>query len=108
MQDQADAGADHRAVDADVLQIAAEEQLQLAGRLGGVPPLDGPGDKFGEVVVEMIGERPGPGLDHPLQAVGEAAVRTEAAAGRGQQVGQPAAQLGLWVRRLSAQGILGA
>ena len=57
MQDQAHAGADHRAVDTDVLQIAAEEQLQLAGRLGGIPPVDGPGDELGEVVVEMVGER---------------------------------------------------
>src|ERR1700755_91483 len=78
VQDQAHAGADHRAVNADVLQIAAEEQLQLAGRLGGVPTLDGAGDELGEIVVEVVGEGPGPGLDHALQAVGEAVVRPEA------------------------------
>ena len=45
-----------------------------ARRLGGVPPLDGSGDKIGELVVELTGEGAGSGFDHTLQAVGEAAV----------------------------------
>jgi hypothetical protein len=44
VQDQAHAGADERAIDADVLQVAAEEQFQPAQRLGRVPALDGAGD----------------------------------------------------------------
>ncbi len=74
MQGQPHASPYHRAVDADELQIAPEEQFQLARRLGGVPPLDGPGDKPGKVVVKLIGERPGSRLDHTLEAVGETAV----------------------------------
>ena len=38
------------------------------------PPLDGPGDQPGQLVVELIGQRPGPGLDHPVQALLQAAV----------------------------------
>ena len=74
VQDQSHACPHHRAVDADVLQIAPEEQFQLARRLGSVPPLDSPGDKIGELVVELTGECPGSLLDHTLQAVGEAEV----------------------------------
>jgi hypothetical protein len=64
----------HRAADADVLQIAPEEQFQLARGLGGVPPFDGPRDKAGELVVELVGECPGSRLDQALQALLEAAV----------------------------------
>ena len=74
MQGQPHARAHHRAVDADELQVAAEKQFQLAGGLGGVPPLDGPGDQAGELVVELVGQRPDSRLDHALEAVGEAAV----------------------------------
>ena len=74
MQDQPHTRPHHRAVDADELQVAAEEQFQLAGGLGGVPPLDGPGDQAGELVVELVGQRPRPRLEHPLQAVVEAAI----------------------------------
>jgi hypothetical protein len=69
VQGQPDTRAHHRAVDADELQIAAEEQFQLAGGLGGVPTLDGPGDQAGEFVVELVGEGPGARLDHAFQAV---------------------------------------
>jgi hypothetical protein len=74
VQDQSHAGPDHRAVYADELQVAPEEQFQLARRLGGVPPLDRPRDQAGELVVELIGQGPGSRLDHAFQAVGEAAV----------------------------------
>jgi hypothetical protein len=59
VQDQADAGADHGAVDADELEVRAEEQFQLAGGLLGVPALDGAGDQAGELIVELVGEGPG-------------------------------------------------
>src|SRR6185437_3411904 len=107
VQDQAHAGADHGAVDADVLQVAAEQQFELVRRLGGVPALDGPGDQAGQLVVEVVDEGPDARLDHAVQAVGEAAVRAEAPPGRGQQVGQPTAQLGLRVGGLGAQRVLG-
>jgi hypothetical protein len=107
VQGQPHARAHHRAVDADVLQVGPEEQFQLARRLGGVPPLDGPRDEAGELVVELVGEGPDPGLHHALEAVGEAAVRPEAPAGRRQRVGEPAAQLRLRVGRLGPQGLLG-
>src|SRR5215471_10683613 len=68
VQGQSDARSHHSAVDADVLQIVPEEQLQLTGRLRGVPPLDGPGDKVGELVMELVGECPGPRFDHALKA----------------------------------------
>jgi len=55
---QVHAGPHHRAVDGDVLQIASEEQFQLARRLGGIPPLDGPRDQARELVVELIGDGP--------------------------------------------------
>src|SRR5258708_21754830 len=68
MQDQLDACPHHRAVDADELQVAAEKQFQLAGGLGGVPPLDSAGDQAGQVVVEVVGDGPGARLHHALHA----------------------------------------
>ncbi len=44
VQGQPHAGSDHRAVDADVLQIGPEEQFQLARCLRRVPALDCPRD----------------------------------------------------------------
>ena len=107
MQGHAYAGPDDRTVDADELQVAAEKQFQLAGGLGGVPPLDGAGDQARELVVELVGQGPGAGFDHALQAVVEATVFAEAAAGRRQRLGQPAAQLGLGVGSLDPQRFLG-
>src|SRR5262249_47417360 len=52
VQGQPHARSHHGAIDADVLQIAPEEQFQLTRRLRGIPSLDGPGDKAGEFVVE--------------------------------------------------------
>src|ERR1700759_4345331 len=43
VQRQPPPGTDHGPVDADELQVAPEQQLQLGRRLGGVPALDGPG-----------------------------------------------------------------
>jgi hypothetical protein len=60
VQGEPDPGPDDGAVDADELQVAAEEQLQLTRRLGGVPALDGAGHQARELVVELIGERAGP------------------------------------------------
>ena len=74
MQGHSDARAHHRAVDADELQVAAEKQFELAGGLGGVPPLDGPRDQAGELVMELVGQRPDSRFDHALEAVGETAV----------------------------------
>src|SRR5690242_7716561 len=56
VEGQPHARSHHGAVDADVLQVASEEQFQLTRRLRGIPPLDGPGDKTGELVVELVGE----------------------------------------------------
>src|SRR5690348_9636825 len=106
VQDQPHARAHYRAVDADELQVAAEQQLQLAGRLGGVPPLDGPGDQAGQVVVEVISDGPGARLHHPLEPLVQALVRLQPPPGRHQHVSQPAAQLGRRIGRLGADGLL--
>src|SRR5215813_12444853 len=74
VQGQPHAGPDHRAVDADVLEIAPEEQFQLARRLRGVPPFDGPRDEIGQLVVELVGKRPGSRFDHALEAFLQAVV----------------------------------
>src|SRR6201996_2064952 len=95
VQDQADQRADHGAVDADELQVPAQQQLQLAGGLVGIPALDRAGDQAGKLVVVLLGDGPGSGLEHPLQALGQPLVRFEAAAGRHQQVGQPAGPAGV-------------
>lgn len=74
VQGQAHACPHHCAVDPDVLQIVPEEEFQLARRLGGIPPLDGPGDQVGELVVELAGECPGPRFDQTLEAFLETGV----------------------------------
>jgi hypothetical protein len=74
VQGQAHARPDHRPVDPDELQVAPQEELQLAGRLCRVPAFDRHRDQVGELIVELVGEGPGSGLDHALQAVVEARV----------------------------------
>jgi predicted regulator of Ras-like GTPase activity (Roadblock/LC7/MglB family) len=56
MQCQAHSSTYDRPIDADELQVASEQQLQLSRGLRRVPPLDGPGNQPGELVVELIGE----------------------------------------------------
>jgi len=63
-----------RAVDGDVLHIAAEEQFQLARRPAASPPLDGPRDQADKLVVELIGDGPGARLEDALEALPEAPV----------------------------------
>jgi inner membrane transporter RhtA len=60
MQGQAHAGADHGAVNSNELQVPPEQQLKLAGGLLGVPALDRSGNQAGQLVVELVGQRPGP------------------------------------------------
>jgi len=103
VQGQADPGSDDGAVDADVLQVVPEQQFELGGRLGGVPPLDGARHQAGELVVELLGQGPGSCFGDALEAVLEAAVRSEAPTGRGQHIGKPAAQLRGRVAGLGAQ-----
>ena len=74
MQRQAHPSTYDRPIDADELQVPPEQQLQLGRGLRGIPPLDGPGDQPGELVVELIGECPGSGFDDTVQALLEAAV----------------------------------
>jgi hypothetical protein len=74
MQGQAHARSHHCAVDADVLQISPQQQLELTRRLSGVPVLDGPGDEARKFVVELVGERPGSRFDHAFNAVHEGTV----------------------------------
>jgi arginine deiminase len=106
VQRHAHAAADHGPVDPDELQVAAQQQLELARRLGGVPALDGPGDQAGELVMELVGERPHAGLDHALETLLEALVGAEPPSGRGQGLGQPAVQFGVRVGGLDPQRLL--
>src|SRR5215469_4388292 len=69
VQGQADAGSDHCAVDPDVLQVVSEQQLQLGRGLCGVPSPDRAGDEAGELIVELVRERPGACLRRALDVV---------------------------------------
>src|SRR5918995_3088470 len=57
--------ADHRAVDADELQIASDLQLELLGGLTRVPALDGLGDDPGDLAA-VVAHDVGRGIRHPL------------------------------------------
>ncbi len=67
VEDESGEAADHRAVDADVLKVRSEEELEAAGRLFAVPTFDGAAHQGGDLAVEVIGDVPDAGFDSLLR-----------------------------------------
>ena len=69
MDHEAGEAADDGAVDADVLQVAADLEFDAVAGLVGVPTLDGRGDEVGDLGTALAGEMHD-GADDPVVDLG--------------------------------------
>ena len=75
---EADQRADDGAVDADVLEVAADVELDALGGFLRIPTFDGVGDDAGDLGAEALGQITGGGGDPVIDAAGEVRVRLQA------------------------------
>ena len=77
MDHEADQRTDDGAVDADVLEVTADVELDALGGFLRVPALDGVGDDAGDLGAETLGQITGGGGDPVVDAAGEFLVRLQ-------------------------------
>ena len=77
MDHEADQRADDGAVDADVLEVAADVELDALGGFLRIPAFDGVGDDAGDLRAEAFGQITGGGGDPDIDAAGEFRVRLQ-------------------------------
>ena len=107
MEGQAGDGADDGAVDPDVLEVGAEQQLEAGGGLLGVPAGDGAADEGGDVAVEVVGQVADAPLDRRLHRGRQLGVVLQPAPAGGDAAHQLPAQLRLGVAGLGPELDLG-
>jgi hypothetical protein len=83
--------ADHRSVDADELEVASDLELDASTGLGGIPPLDGRRDQFGDLSLVVLGNVEHEPFDPTIDLGAQLVVHAEATAGRREPVDEPAA-----------------
>ena len=77
MDRQPDERPDDSAVDADVLEVAADIELDALGGFLRIPALDGVGDDAGDLRAEALGQITGSGGDLVIDTAGELRVRLQ-------------------------------